>query len=258
MIPIPESRFREPILQVVKRLEDLCIARNVPVAGDGAFTNHITVVRRVERGDLLRQHKELRRRSDILIPYAGGIPNRVLREKAFAIQPPPGSRQDQQGIRVLGNCKIAVCGQLAAVPFLDRSVVIHNKAEVDDIGVCLCELCAQRVQQSRQKIVVAVKEKQVFALRAVDADVARVAESAVFLVDHGDAIRRFGGEQVAERAALAVCGAVVNEKDLIIVAPLRQNGAEAGFEIVLDVVYGNDDAEFHHDASALRRRSRKR
>ena len=156
------------------------------------------------------------------------------------------------------NGERPVCVQFPEVPILHRAVMIDDKAEIHDIGAGFIELFSERIQKAGEQIVVAVDEEHILSARAFDPGVPRVAEAAVLFVDYDGFLRRFGGQPVAQRAALAVGRAVVHEQDLEIVSALIQNRAETGSKIVFDVINGNNEAESHHSASLSHRRKRTR
>ena len=157
---------------------------------------------------------------------------------------------------MLRNGERTVGAELTAVPLHGGPVSIDKKAEVHDVGVGLVELSSERVKKPGKEIVVAVDKQDVFAPCADKTRVSRVAETAVELVHHNGFFGRFSGKPVAERTAFTVGRAVVYQNDLVVISALIQDGAKAGLQVILDVIHGDNDAEFHFSASLSRSRSR--
>ena len=127
----------------------------------------------------------------------------------------------------------------------DRAVGVHGEAEVDHIAVEAVNRSGERPEHSGTDVVVAVDKDEILARGRFEADVARIAQTAVRLVNDADPLRMRRSVAVTDCAALTVGGTVVHKHQLVVVEILRQYGVDAFGQIVFYVIDGDNNAENH-------------
>ena len=245
VVALEQAVFAVPAEQVVKRGEQLGVARRVRVACDGVGAVNVVIQDVRHEGGALGQRQQLHGCAQILVPDARRVAHAGIQKQAAPPDAAPGRGHCLHQLGRVGKRKGAV-GRQGIHKLLDHDAVcFQRRAEANDVAAEAGDGVGQYAEHVGGNVVVTVDEDQILALRGLDADVARLAHAAVRLVDGADALRVRRSIAVADRAALAVGRAVVDEDDLVVFKILRQHGVDALGQVVLDVVDRDDNTENH-------------
>ena len=245
VVALEQAVFAVPVEEVVKGCEQLGIACRVRVARDGVGAVNVVIQDVRHEGGAFGQCQQLHGRAQILVPDARRVAHTGIQKQAAPPDAAPGGGHGLHQLGRVGKRKGAV-GRQGIHKLLDHDAVcFQRRAEANDVAAEAGDGVGKNTEHVGGDVVVTVDEDQVLALRRLNADVARLAHTAVRLVDGADALRVRRGIAVADRAALAVGRAVVDEDDLVVFKILRQHGVDALGQVVLDVVDRDDNTENH-------------
>ena len=207
---------------------------------------------RVQKVEPVAVQQQLKVKGPVLGPDAvrqeadAGLLQKGPPDAVFPDRPVPGGVQGLQPRGVVAAGKRAG-HQMQTVVRGQRAVGLPFEMPADEpVAV---RVGGQRTAQLRQQAgghgVVTVEKQQPVACGGLEAGVARRGKAAVFPVNDLQA-GQLGGEGVAHRAAL-VGGAVVHKDALPVArAGLLDHAFDAGGQVVLHVVDGDDDGKERH------------
>ena len=129
--------------------------------------------------------------------------------------------------------------------FFRAGTIMGAEIEAVDIRMRLGCSFSENPQTVRRNGVIAVHEEHIFATCCLQSGVARTAQALIFLMDHPDQVRMTGCIFIADPGTDAIGAAVVHQNDFTVGCIVGQNRIDAALQILLYIIYGNDDTETH-------------